>query len=459
MRTAHSGDRGFTLIESAVALLIAAFIFTALGQTVATALRASGERRLEQQATALTNEAVELVRDLGFDEVALLPPASDPTRLPVSTFDPGTGPENIFEDPAGGIPLQVTSETFNGITYTLTRYVTWVDDDPLDSQTEDYKRFTVIADWTSRGVTRTEQLETFIALQSAEVGASNPTYGASFNPPFDKKFGRESTDIVFLHTITNIGNRDDYFEMTITNDQGWPVTIRDAVSGLPLVDWTGEGTPDTGLLTPNPDAGSTLDVEIVVSVPAGMPVGEFSLTTMEATSVGDPGSSSSANDIAVSTGEFTPSNVALYLKSGMTLSPAEPIGAPSTASGPSGTTLTWVMPVSVGWEAVSDGDFRLYVGRRGTCAPETVAYDVTIRTTSGIWATASSGDVAIAGCTPELGKVTLPIEGSTVLAGEFFFVDVTITKVANGNPEQRGLTAYFDGIDTASVLEFAAVAL
>ncbi|MEE9534407.1 MAG: type II secretion system protein, partial [Acidimicrobiia bacterium] len=174
MRTAHSGDRGFTLIESAVALLIASFIFTALGQTVATALRASGERRLEQQASALTNEAVELIRDLGFDGVALLPAASDPTRLPVSTFDPGTGPENIFEDSAGGIPLQVTTETFNGITYTLTRYVTWVDDDPLDSQTEDYKRFTVIADWTSRGVTRTEQLETFIALQSAEVGASNP---------------------------------------------------------------------------------------------------------------------------------------------------------------------------------------------------------------------------------------------------------------------------------------------
>ncbi|MEE9228022.1 MAG: type II secretion system protein, partial [Acidimicrobiia bacterium] len=302
MRTAHSGDRGFTLIESAVALLIAAFIFTALGQTVATALRASGERRLEQQASALTNEAVELIRDLGFDEVALLPAASDPTRLPVSTFDPGTGPENIYEDPAGGIPLQVTTETFNGITYTLTRYVTWVDDDPLDSETEDYKRFTVIADWTSRGVTRTEQLETFIALQSAEFGASNPTYGAAFNPQFDKKFGRESMDIVFLHTITNIGNRDDYFEMTITNDKGWPVTIRDAVTGLPLTDWTGEGTPDTGLLTPNPDSGSTLDVEIVVSVPAGSSVGEFSLTTMEATSLGDPGSSSSANDIAASTG-------------------------------------------------------------------------------------------------------------------------------------------------------------
>lgn len=451
---------GFTLIEASVALLIAAFIFIVLGQTVASALRASGERRLEQQAAALSNEAVEAVRDLEYGEVALLPAASDPTRLPVTTFDPGTGPENIFEDPIAGIPSQVTTETFNGITFTLTRYVTWVDDDPLDSETEDYKRFTVVADWTSRGVARTEQLETLIALQSAEAGASNPTYGAAFNPPFDKEYGKESTDIVFSHTVTNIGNRDDYFEITFTNDKGWLVSIRDAVTGLPLTDWTGEGTPDTGLLTPNPDAASTLDIEVVVTVPIGTPVGESSLTTIEATSFGDPASSSSANDVAVSTGTFSPLNLSLYLKSGMTLNPTPPASlVPSTASGPDGTTLTWVMPVAAGFEAISDGDFSLYVGRRGTCADDIVAYTVTVRTTSGTWASGSSGDVVTSGCAPVLSTVPLPIDGSIALAGDFLYIDVAITEVASGGPARRGLTAAFDAVDFASVLEFAAVAI
>ncbi len=84
---------------------------------------------------------------------------------------------------------------------------------------------------------------------------------------------------------------------------------------------------------------------------------------------------------------------------------------------------------------------------------------MTIRTTSETWATASSGDVAIDGCTPELSKVAVPIDGNIITAGEFLYVDVTITKVANGNQDRRGMTAYFDGLGFASALEFAAVGL
>ena len=242
MYTTDRRDGGFTLIEAAVALLIATFIFVALGQTISMALRAAEERRLEQQATALTAEVAEAVRGLTFEEVALLPSTADPSRTPATTFDPGTGTEVVIEDAGGGISSQVTTESFNTITYTLTRYVTWVDDDPLDSSTEDYKRLTVLAAWTSRGQTRTEELETLIARQSAEAGTSNPTYGAAFAPPFDAGHGKQGTDVIFTHTVTNIGNRDDLFDITVVNDAGWPVVVRDAATGTALVDWTGNGT-------------------------------------------------------------------------------------------------------------------------------------------------------------------------------------------------------------------------
>ncbi len=451
-------DGGFTLIEAAVALLIATFIFVALGQTISMALRAAEERRLEQQAAALTAEVAESIRDLTYDEVALLPSASDPTRLPGSTFDPGTGAEVVIEDAIAGIPSQVTTESFNTITYTLTRYVTWVDDDPLDSSAEDYKRLTVQAEWTSRGQTRTEELETLVALEKAEAGAANPTYGAAFSPAFDTGYGQAGTDMVFTHTVANIGNRDDFFDVTVVNDAGWPVVVNDLATGTALVDWSGNGTPDTGLLLPAPDPGSTIDLEVIVTVPAGTPFGEGSLTTIEATSVHDLDASSSANDTSYSTGAFTPVGVKLYMKAGMALNSIVPSGTPSTVAGPSGASVTWSGIAPEALNVASDGTLEVHVSRRGTCAAGVVAFDASVGSTAtGTWATVSSGDIPVSTCDPVLSTVVLPIDGNTFAAGDTLFVQIDITKVSSGSPSKRGLTVAFDGVDFQSNLAFNAV--
>ncbi|MBT8164040.1 MAG: type II secretion system protein [Acidimicrobiia bacterium] len=451
-------DGGFTLIEAAVALLIATFIFVALGQTIATALRASGERRLEQQASALTAEVAEAVRSMTFEQVALLPSTSDPTRLPGTTFDPGTGAEVIVEDSAAGISAQVTTETFNTVTYTLTRYITWVDDDPLDSKAQDYKRLTVVANWDSGGQARAEELETLIALQQAEAGTSNPTYGAAFDPPFASEFGKEESDVVIGHTITNIGNRDDRFDITVVNDLGWPVSVREAATGTALVDSTGNGIPDTGLLLPSPDAGSTVDIEVVVSIPAGTAFGERSVTIIEATSATDPDSSSSASDRVTSTGAFASVDVDLFLKSGMGLSGVAPVGSPSTVAGENGTTFSWsgVAPESL--SAASDGTLELYVTRRGTCAAGTIAFTASVGTIgTGTWASVPSGDIGVSTCDPVLATVVLPIDGALLPAGDTIFVQIDITKVSGGAKAKRGLTVAFDGLSAASNLAFKAV--
>jgi type II secretory pathway pseudopilin PulG len=458
MQPIEQRDGGFTLIEAAVALLIASFIFVALGQTIGWALRSAGERRLEQQAAALTAEVIEAVRDLAYEQVALLPAASDPTRLPATAYDPGGGPEPVVEDTAAGIPSQVTTETFNTVTFTLTRYVTWVDDDPLDSETEDYRRLTVVAEWQSRGVNRTEELQTFVARQSAAAGASNPTYGAAVGPPSMTNYGGAGTDVVFEQTVTNIGNRDDIFDITATNDAGWPVTVLDAATGFSLVDTSGNGIPDTGNLAPSPDGGSTLDIRVVVSVPIGTPFGDASVTIIEATSMSDPDSSASASDMAVSTGPYTAVNAALYLKAGMALSAGPPSGLPSLLAGADGTTFTWSTTVSESWTVITDGTLDLYVGRRGTCAAGDVAYTVRIRTTSGVWVTGvPSGPIAVSGCGVRLSTVVLPINGRVISAGETLYLDVTITEVSSGTPGKRGLTIGFNGSDTASLLSFRAV--
>jgi hypothetical protein len=352
----------------------------------------------------------------------------------------------------------VTTETFNTIKYTPTRHVTWVDDNPLDSVTEDYRRLTVVAEWDSRGVKRTEELQTLVARQSAEAGAENPTYGPVIGPPLLASYGGAETDVVFEQVVTNIGNRDDIFDITATNDEGWPVTVLDAATGFPLVDASGNGVPDTGNLVPAPDTGSFLDIQVVVSVPAGTVFGDVSVTIVEATSAADPDSSASASVKTISTGPYTAVNAELYLKSGMALSPALPSGLPSQVSGPNGTTFTWSVTVPTRWDTITDGTLDLYVGRRGTCAAADVAYAVTVRTSSGTWVAGEpSGPIAVSGCGVRLSTVNLPINGNTILAGETLFLDVTITEVSTGSPAQRGLTIGFDGIGALSTLSFGAV--
>lgn len=446
-------DGGFTLIEAAVALLIATFIFVALGQTIATALRASESRRLEQQADALIAEVIEEVRDFAYADLALN--SSDPTLGPETTFDAGYGSEPLIIESTGGLTPQVTTESFNTITYTLTRYVAWVDDDPADTETEDYKRLTVVAEWESRGQTRTEQRDTIVSF--AEPGAPAATYGVSIDPAVDSANAAADTTYTYVHTIENIGSGADSFDLTVTNDLGWPVTMRSVDTGVPPVDTNGNGTPDTGELTLT---GDTYDIEVIVLVPAGTPASVSSVTILEATSFGDPSVSASASDTTTSTGTTAaPIDVDFYLKTGMVLSPVVPTGSYTSTSGSNGSIKTWTISPGSNWTTTTDATLRLFVGRRGTCSSGTVEYTATLRTSGGPWGSAASGPIAVSGCNPTtLSTVTIPVNGNSISAGETLYLDILITKPSNGNPSRRGLTIGFDGTAADSSIAFQVVA-
>ena len=446
---------GFTLIESAIALMIAAFIFIVLGQTVATALRASGERRLEQQAVAITTEVVEAVRNLTFDEVALLPATSDPTRTGDTTYDPGTGPEPIYEDAGSGVPSQVTTETLSGITFTLTRYITWVDDDSTDTETEDYKRFTVVATWESRSVSRTQTLGTFIA--SAGSGAPGAVYSLTITPQFDALNAAADSDVLYTHTIENTGTGDDTFELDLSNDLGWPVAMANVATTFAFVDTNGNGTVDTGILA----AGATVDVAVTVHNPSGTPAGVASITTLEATSAGDPAAmpvSASANDTTTSTGlTAAPAPITLHMRRSNILSPIAPTIGHATLSGSNNTTWNWNWTVPTNMTFTTDAAVTAFVERRGTCSTGTVEYSATLTgSVSGVLDSGNSGGVSV-GCGFTGGFVTLAVNGDTLNAGETLTLSIKVLKVSTGNPSKRGLNLAYDGTDWDSFVFFETV--
>ena len=70
MRVFKNED-GFTLIEAIVALAIAVVLFTVLGATLAATMNTPRQARIQQEATALANQYVELSRAMRWNELAM----------------------------------------------------------------------------------------------------------------------------------------------------------------------------------------------------------------------------------------------------------------------------------------------------------------------------------------------------------------------------------------------------
>ena len=134
-RRRFAEEGGFTIIEASIAMLVAALIFTALSAGLISGLRATRDARLYQQATSVGEEAVEAARDLQYPNLSMqtsdLP--GDPRIEPGLMFDPdGSGillAEPLVAAASGAsIVPHITTETIGNTKFTISRYVTWVDD-------------------------------------------------------------------------------------------------------------------------------------------------------------------------------------------------------------------------------------------------------------------------------------------------------------------------------------------
>jgi type II secretory pathway pseudopilin PulG len=270
-------ERGFTLIEAVVALMIAAFIFAAVGLVVGRTIDSVNERQAEQTGTALTTEALEQVKLLDYPELAH--DDSDTGLGGASEFDPdGPGPMPaetlVYETGVGLIPHQTVPENLQGVDFTITRWITWVDD-PATPETDDYKRITVITEWNDGGFPRTHEVQAIVAPDAltvagilAEFDLTPDTYPASTTPA-----GR----LIVPLTVDNAGDQAR-FDMTSDAPADWTITLwwdrndNGALDGpdFPLIDTNANALPDTGPVA----AGAEFPVIAVIDLAFTAPEGD-----------------------------------------------------------------------------------------------------------------------------------------------------------------------------------------
>ena len=267
----HKREQGFTLIEVVVAVTLAAVIVAMLGAIMASTLRSIGERRLEQDAAVFANQVLEEAR--GIDYADLEHASGDATRPGGSSIDPdGPGPvgTEVFVVDSTGLSPAVYTETANGTTFTVTRYITWVDENTADTNFEDYKRVSVLVTWTSRGVNREHRAESLISELGTLGGTTTTTTGGTtttttgstttttigtspavdLSPANPSIVGIQDTEQVQGFTLTNLGP-DDRFNFTSTEPVGASYTVAF------YEDLDGDGNKDTGeplLVDTNADA-------------------------------------------------------------------------------------------------------------------------------------------------------------------------------------------------------------
>jgi len=206
----HSDERGFTLVEALIAGLILALGSFAIAQSLQFGLKTTGLARQRAAADAMGNQQMELARTLNYGSVVLrddpsdandLPShSSDPenpnywvTDSPVLSYDPdGDGPKAaepiISADTSPSLIHHETDVKQGNTTFTIYRYVTWVDS-PADNDASgndrntnpdanngegdgnghDMKRVTVIVTWPSVLGTSVSQFRMTSLFSEAEI--------------------------------------------------------------------------------------------------------------------------------------------------------------------------------------------------------------------------------------------------------------------------------------------------
>ncbi len=179
LRRRSRGDGGFSLIEAVVALSIAAVAFTALAATGLSAIRVMTARANQHAADFMARE-MENARALGYGSLANV--AADLTGPEIDNcsgkpcIDPGTGTKELIytgTTGAGGAvstPIVVSGGEANKSEYTINTYVTI----PADSYGADYRRVTVVAEWSAYGKAHRRTISSIVAY--SQLGLPLPVF-------------------------------------------------------------------------------------------------------------------------------------------------------------------------------------------------------------------------------------------------------------------------------------------
>ncbi len=131
--------------------------------------------------------------------------------------------------------------------------------------------------------------------------------GVEVDPDHDGE-GDAGTEVLYDHTVTNMGRGNDRFELSVSSSQGFNLTLYDEEGNVIAVDnggdgnwdyvnseWdsTGSGNPDTGKL----GMGESINLTLGVEIPGNAESGIEDVSTLTATSTRDSSVSDTATDV------------------------------------------------------------------------------------------------------------------------------------------------------------------
>lgn len=161
-----SRESGFTILEVVIAMTIFAIVLTGLATSTALGLRIVSASNGRQIASQLATKELEQLRRAAYTSIGLtvapsLVAGSLDSQLsgspPTDFAVPGAGTEPLVlggtvahtDTLADGVTLKPTP--VEGFSFTITRYVTWVDDPDL-SGPQNYKRVTIAVEWRQKSI-------------------------------------------------------------------------------------------------------------------------------------------------------------------------------------------------------------------------------------------------------------------------------------------------------------------
>ncbi|MDP3711835.1 MAG: hypothetical protein Q8R60_05045 [Mycobacteriales bacterium] len=248
-REHRQDDDGFSLVETVVALGLAATVLLGLLGAGLFSVKSAVTARQNASAGDLLNKALEDARSLDFAAITMRTTdlGTDP-RISAGTprtFNPGTGTaEAVDARDVGAIFPHIATQTTTNATYTVARYVTLPPGTVFDANgLPSARRLSVIVSWTQNGKLRTQTTSTIFT--KTRRGLPLPFFTFAYNGPATVVGGTATisknpgNDLSYGLLVRNQGARDAWTITSSTSSLGWRYYMDTDKNGI----WSGDASP------------------------------------------------------------------------------------------------------------------------------------------------------------------------------------------------------------------------